>query len=62
MEVTVIQSLHYQLQEDSQNADVVERAKELELGLEPRDFCGSLVAKTPCSQCRGPGCNPWSGN
>ena len=22
----------------------------------------SLVAKTPCSQCRGPGFHPWSGN
>ena len=23
---------------------------------------GDLVAKTPHSQCRGPGFNPWSGN
>ena len=27
-----------------------------------RDFPGSLVAKTPCSQCRGPGFHPWSRN
>ena len=26
------------------------------------DFSGSPVAKTPCSQCRGPGFHPWSGN
>ena len=26
------------------------------------DFPGGTVAKTPCSQCRGPGFNPWSGN
>ena len=26
------------------------------------DFPGGPVAKTPCSQCRGPGFNPWSGN
>ena len=27
-----------------------------------RDFPGGPVAKTPHSQCRGPGFNPWSGN
>ena len=26
------------------------------------DFPGSPVAKTPCSQCRGPGFDPWPGN
>ena len=26
------------------------------------DFPGGPVAKTPSSQCRGPGFNPWSGN
>ena len=29
--------------------------------LSPQDFPGGSVAKTPCSQCRGPGFNPWSG-
>ena len=29
---------------------------------EHRDFPGGAVDKTPCSQCRGPGFNPWSGN
>ena len=27
-------------------------------GLDSRDFPGGLVAKTPNSQCRGPGFNP----
>ena len=27
-----------------------------------RDFPGGPVAKTPCSQWRGPRFNPWSGN
>ena len=27
-----------------------------------RDFPGGPVAKTSCSQCRGPGFNPWLGN
>jgi len=27
-----------------------------------RDFPGGPVAKTPCSQCRRPGFNPYSGN
>ena len=27
-----------------------------------RDFSGGPVAKTPRSQCRGPGYNPWLGN
>ena len=26
------------------------------------DFPGGVVAETPCSQCRGPGFDPWSGN
>ena len=26
-----------------------------------RDFPGGPVVKTPCSQCRGPGFDPWSG-
>ena len=26
------------------------------------DFPGGTADKTPCSQCRGPGFNPWSGN
>ena len=26
------------------------------------DFPGGPVARTPCSQCRGPGLDPWSGN
>ena len=26
------------------------------------DFPGIPVAKTPCSQCRGPGFDPWPGN
>ena len=28
----------------------------------PRDFPAGTVVKTPCSQCRGPGFDPWSGN
>ena len=27
-----------------------------------KDFPGGPVGKTPCSQCRGPGFDPWSGN
>ena len=27
-----------------------------------RYFSGDAVDKTPCSQCRGPGFDPWSGN
>ena len=26
------------------------------------DFLGGPVARAPCSQCRGPGFNPWSGD
>ena len=26
------------------------------------DFSGGPVIKTPCSQCRGHGFDPWSGN
>ena len=29
---------------------------------EEKDFSGGPVAKTPHSQCRRPGFNPWSGN
>ena len=29
---------------------------------ESRDFSGGPVAETLCSQCKGPGFNPWSGN
>ena len=28
----------------------------------PWDFPGGPVVRTPCSQCRGPGFDPWSGN
>ena len=28
----------------------------------PWDFPGGPVGKTPCSHCRGPGFDPWSGN
>ena len=27
-----------------------------------RDFPGGPAVKTPCSQCRGPGFDPWPGN
>ena len=27
----------------------------------PQDFPGGPVGKTPCSQCRGPRFDPWSG-
>ena len=30
--------------------------------IKKRDFPGCLVTKTLCSQCRGPGFDPWSGN
>ena len=30
--------------------------------IKPQDFPGGPAAKTPCSQCRGPRFNPWSGN
>ena len=29
---------------------------------DPQDFPGGPVGKTPRSQCRGPGFDPWSGN
>ena len=29
---------------------------------ELKEFPGGPGAETPCSQCRGPGFNPWSGN
>ena len=30
--------------------------------MQPSDFSGGPVAKSPSSQCRGPGLNPWSGS
>ena len=32
------------------------------IGMTLGDFPGGPVAKIPHSQCRGPGCEPWSGN
>ena len=32
------------------------------LKIPPSGLPGGPVAKTPCSQCRGPGFDPWSGN
>ena len=32
------------------------------LKVKSRDFLGGSVAKTPCSQCGGPGFHPWLGN
>ena len=34
----------------------------LNLNIYMRDFPSGAVAKTPCSQCRGPGFDHWSGN
>ena len=34
----------------------------LQVKLEIRDFPGGAVVRTPCSQCREPGFDPWSGN
>ena len=39
-----------------------EITKNLLLKKESWDFPGGTVVKTPWSQCRGPGFNPWSGN
>ena len=36
--------------------------KKKKLSKKIRDFPGGPVAKTPCSQCRGPRFDPWSGN
>ena len=36
--------------------------REMQIKTTMRDFPGGPVAKTPHSQCRGPGFNPWSGN
>ena len=40
------------------NEDEVKKKKKMKM----RDFAGGPVAKTPSSQCRGPGFDPWSGN
>ena len=32
------------------------------LQIPPSGLPGGPVAKTPCSKCRGPGFDPWSGN
>ena len=40
--------------------DTTERL--LQISFDTRDFFGGPVAKTPRSQCRGPGFNPWPGN
>ena len=34
----------------------------MEKNIKKRDFPGGPVGKTPGSQCRGPGFDPWSGN
>ena len=39
-----------------------EKAFELAPQGEDVGFPGGPVVKTPCSQCRGPRFNPWSGN
>ena len=36
--------------------------REMQIKNTMRDFPGGAVVKTPCSQCRGPGFDPWSGN
>ena len=36
--------------------------EELRFKKQSRDFPGIPVVKTPCSQCRGYGLNPWLGN
>ena len=35
--------------------------KILHNNVQTEDFPGGPVAKTPCSQCRGPGFDPWLG-
>ena len=35
---------------------------DIQIKKEVRDFPIGTVVKSPCSQCRGPGFNPWSGN
>ena len=42
--------------------DVLVTAIREEQEKEFRDFSGGPVAETLCSQCKGPGFNPWSGN
>ena len=39
-----------------------EGSREMSQKANHRDFPGGPVAKTPRSQCRGPGFDPWSGN
>ena len=48
---TIVKQLH-------SNKDVFLKKKKKKR----RDFPGGAVDKTLCSQCRGPGFNPWSGN
>ena len=46
----------------SQGLSALEMVSKLQLKLPPGDFPGGPVAKTPCSQCKGPELDPWSGN
>ena len=39
-----------------------ELAMDTEKKQQARDLSGGPAVKTLCSQCRGPGFNPWSGN
>ena len=41
---------------------VKEKSENAGLKLNSRDFPCGPVAKTPGSQCKGPGLNPWLGN
>ena len=50
------------LYEKIQNHQNLERSPEVHQKIMDGDFPGGPVAKTPCSQCRGPGFDPWSGN
>ena len=45
---------------ESERGDRTHSPSLLEVG--SLDFTGGPVAKTPCSRCRGPGFDPWSGN
>ena len=49
---------------DKQNSWVpyISENRDVNLKVWPGDFPGGPVAKTLCSQCRGPGFDPWSGN
>ena len=47
------------------NVNILELAMSDEVSMFKRnegDFPGGTVDKTPCSQCRGPGFDPWSRN